>query len=61
MKVIKGTIVLVFVLVASVFLIGPLLGLPSNYVIHGPNVGSGIGSKLLCSARYVSGYSREQA
>ena len=61
MKVIKGIIALVFVLVASVFLIGPFVGLPPNYIIHGPNVGSGIGSKLLCSSRYVSGYSREQA
>ncbi|NKB33055.1 MAG: serine hydrolase [Pseudomonadales bacterium] len=61
MRVIKGIVALVVILIASVFLLGPFVGLPPNYIIHGPNVASGIGSKLLCSSLYVSGYSREQA
>lgn len=61
MKFVKRFVVVFIVLVASVFLLGPFIGLPPNYIIHGPNVASGIGSKLLCSARYVSEFSQEQA
>ena len=60
-KVSKGVFAVVLALIASGLLIGPLVGLPLNYITHGPNVASGIGSKLLCSAHYVSGYSQEQA
>ena len=64
MKIRKGLIVaieLIAVLVVVLFLVGPFLGIPANYIIYGPNVASGIGSKLLCSSIYVTGYSREQA
>ncbi len=37
------------------------LGLTPGYVIHGAPVGSGMAAKLLCSARHVSGFSRDQA
>ena len=64
MKIRKGLIVaieLIAVLVVVLFLVGPFVGIPTNYIIYGPNVASGIGSKLLCSSIYVTGYSREQA
>lgn len=38
-----------------------LAGITPNFIIYGPGVGSGIGSKLLCSAEYVMGNSRDQA
>ncbi len=38
-----------------------LAGLTPAFILYGPGVGSGIGSKLLCSAEYVMGNSREQA
>ena len=38
-----------------------LIGLTPGYLVHGAPVGSGMAAKLLCSARYVSGFSREQA
>lgn len=37
------------------------LGISAGYIIHGPSIAAGIGAKLLCSAEYVSGMSREQA
>lgn len=36
-------------------------GLTFSYVANAPAVASGIGAKLLCSARYVSAYSQSQA
>jgi CubicO group peptidase (beta-lactamase class C family) len=36
-------------------------GLSPRYVMSAPGVGTGIGAKLLCSARYVSGFSEQQA
>ncbi|GJM14037.1 MAG: 6-aminohexanoate-dimer hydrolase [Pseudohongiella sp.] len=36
-------------------------GFPPSYLLAAPGVATGIGSKLLCSARYVSGFSQEQA
>ena len=38
-----------------------LAGITPNFIIYGPGVGSGIGSKLLCSAEYVMRQDREQA
>lgn len=38
-----------------------LAGFPPAYLISAPRVATGIGSKLLCSARYVSGFSEQQA
>lgn len=36
-------------------------GLSLSYIVSAPGVATGIGSKLLCSARYVSGFTEEQA
>ncbi len=36
-------------------------GFPPSYLIAAPGVATGIGSKLLCSSRYVSGFSQEQS
>ncbi len=38
-----------------------LAGFPPSYLISAPGVATGIGSKLLCSARYVSGFSERQS
>ena len=50
------------VLLAGIFfgLLG-LAGVTPSYLFSAPGVATGIGSKLLCSARYVSGFSQEQA
>lgn len=49
---------LVLLLVAG---LSALAGITPAFIIYGPGVGSGIGSKLLCSAEYVMGNSRDQA
>ena len=36
-------------------------GFPPSYLLAAPGVATGIGSKLLCSARYVSGFSERQS
>lgn len=51
---------LVFLL-SALFGTAALFGVTPVYMIHAPGVASGMGAKLLCSARYVSGFSREQA
>lgn len=38
-----------------------LVGITPAFIIYGPGVASGIGSKLLCSAEYVIGNDRQQA
>jgi CubicO group peptidase (beta-lactamase class C family) len=38
-----------------------LLGITPSYIMSAPAVATGIGAKLLCSARYVSGFSEEQS
>ena len=38
-----------------------LIGISPSYIASAPAVATGIGAKLLCSARYVSGFSRAQA
>ncbi|MEQ8954446.1 MAG: serine hydrolase [Gammaproteobacteria bacterium] len=38
-----------------------LVGVTPSYIVAAPGVASGIGSKLLCSARYVSGFDERQA
>jgi CubicO group peptidase (beta-lactamase class C family) len=50
----------------SLLLVAALIGLNAvgispAFIYYGPGVASGIGSKLLCSAEYVIGNSREQA
>jgi len=41
--------------------VATLSGFPPAYLAAAPGVATGIGSKLLCSSRYVSGFSQEQA
>ncbi len=36
-------------------------GFPPSYLMAAPGVATGIGSKLLCSARYVSRFSQQQS
>ena len=45
------------------FLLGvaSFAGFPPSYLMAAPGVATGIGSKLLCSARYVSGFSQQQS
>ena len=38
-----------------------LIGITPRFIIYGPGVATGIGSKLLCSAEYVIGNDRQQA
>jgi CubicO group peptidase (beta-lactamase class C family) len=60
----KVLIVFVSLLIAlPVLLFGgaALAGLSPAYLISAPGVATGIGAKLLCSARYVSGFPEEQA
>lgn len=56
---IKKIVVLLVALVALLGLgfwwVGPA------YVVHGPSVATGMGAKLACSAKYVSGFSETQA
>jgi len=44
-----------------VLLLAAWAGLTPAFILYGPGVGSGIGSKLLCSAEHVMGSSRAQA
>ncbi|MEX0964272.1 MAG: serine hydrolase [Pseudohongiellaceae bacterium] len=55
--------VLLGVLVTLALLVGvaSVAGYPPSYLISAPSVATGIGSKLLCSARYVSGFSEQQS
>ena len=48
---------LVMLLIAAMF----ANGITPAYIISAPGVASGMGAKLLCSARYVSGFSQQQA
>jgi CubicO group peptidase (beta-lactamase class C family) len=41
--------------------VASLAGFPPSYLMAAPGVATGIGSKLLCSARYVSGFSQQQS
>ena len=41
--------------------VSSLADFPPSYLVSAPGVATGIGSKLLCSARYVSGFSESQA
>lgn len=38
-----------------------LLGISPGYIVSAPAVATGIGAKLLCSSRYVSGFSERQS
>ena len=56
-KFITGVVLLLVVIIG----LASMVGIPPAYLVYGPGVASGIGAKLLCSARYVSGFSAEQA
>lgn len=55
--------ILVGLLASLALLIGvaSFAGFPPSYLMAAPGVATGIGSKLLCSARYVSGFSEQQS
>jgi CubicO group peptidase (beta-lactamase class C family) len=57
----KKALFILIILVGSVAGIMGMLGLSPAYVISAPGVAGGMGSKILCSARYVSGFSEQQA
>ena len=55
---------ILFGLIASLALlvgVASFAGFPPSYLMAAPGVATGIGSKLLCSARYVSGFSQQQS
>jgi CubicO group peptidase (beta-lactamase class C family) len=54
-KIIASLLVIIVIAVAAAN------GITFSYVFRAPSVASGIGAKLLCSSRFVSGYSREQS
>ncbi|MEX2333181.1 MAG: serine hydrolase, partial [Pseudohongiella sp.] len=56
MKKLIATVIIVFA-IAYAF----ASGITPSYVFNAPGVASGIGAKLLCSSRYVSGLSPEQS
>ncbi len=47
--------------IAALIGLASLAGITPVYLYHAPAVATGMGAKLLCSARYVSGFSRQQA
>ncbi|MCB1670800.1 MAG: serine hydrolase [Gammaproteobacteria bacterium] len=61
MKVLRRFLVIFGSLVVLLVILASLAGYPPGYLIAAPGVGTGIGAKLLCSARYVSGFDRDQA
>ncbi len=58
---IRKTVIFIFIVFAGLVMLASLAGFPPAYIISAPGVATGIGSKLLCSSRYVSGFSREQS
>ncbi len=56
-KLLAGLLALVVLLFGGLYFVG----ITPAFVIYGPGVAAGIGSKLLCSAEYVIGNDREQA
>lgn len=61
MKAIKRTFWFLILPLVLLFTILSLNGLTPNYLLHAPSVASSIGAKLLCSARYVSGFTPAMA
>lgn len=57
----KKLFVSLVILVAAILGYASLQGYTPVYLYHAPGVASGIGAKLLCSAHYVTGQSRERA
>ena len=42
------------------FVLLPAVGLPVSYILSAPGVATGIGVKLACSSKYISGYDETQ-
>ena len=61
MKIIRNLVITTGVLLAGLVGLAALAGYPPAYLAAAPGVGTGIGAKLLCSARYVSGFDEAQA
>lgn len=57
----KKLLVSLVILIAAILGYASLQGYTPVYLYHAPGVASGIGAKLLCSAQYVAGQSRERA
>lgn len=57
----KKTVFGLLILLGGALGVLALNGITPVYMVHAPGVASGIGAKLLCSSRYVSGFSREQS
>ena len=56
-KLLMGVSLLILLLLGGL----SFIGITPSFIYYGPGVATGIGSKLLCSAEYVIGNSREQA
>lgn len=61
MKALKRTFWFLFLPLILLLTLLSFIGLTPNYLLNAPSVASGIGAKLLCSARYVSGFTPAQA
>ncbi len=61
MRKVRHALITLLLLIAALLGLATLAGFSPAYLLAAPGVGTGIGAKLLCSARYVSGLSREQA
>lgn len=57
----KKFLIGILVTIALIVGLASLAGLTPAYVMSAPGVATGIGSKLLCSSRYVSGFSQQQS
>lgn len=57
---IKKILIAVVLLAVVLFSLLPAIGLPMSYILSAPGVATGIGVKLACSSKYVSGYSEAQ-
>ena len=58
---IKKALIVVFLLFAGLIILASMMGFSPGYIVSAPGVATGIGSKLLCSSRYVSDFSQQQA
>jgi CubicO group peptidase (beta-lactamase class C family) len=61
MKVIRNLVITGVLLFAGMVGLATMAGDPPAYLAAAPGVGTGIGAKLLCSARYVSGFDEARA
>lgn len=61
MKALKRTVYFLLLPLTLLLILLSFIGLTPVYLINAPAVASSIGAKLLCSARYVSGFSPAQA